>query len=32
MLDAATASEADFYRWPVDQPVSGAQVLAALID
>lgn len=32
MLDAATASEADFYRWPVDQPVSGAQALTALID
>ena len=32
MLDAATASEADFYRWPVDQSVSGAQALAALID
>jgi len=30
MLDAATAVDADFYAWPKDRPVSGAQALAAL--
>ena len=30
LLDRATKGEADFYKLPVDQPISGEQALAII--